>query len=132
MTTSPTPENFSVQTLRAALRSDLKSAMKERDSERLDVLRNTLSSIDNAEAIDVVAPLVSIADGPIAGALVGLGAAEAERRTLSRQDVESLFAEQIEEYEGAAAQFEEHGQTEHAGDLRRKADIVRGYLGQFI
>ena len=130
MTTSPAFENFSVQTLRAALRADLKGAMKERDSETVDVLRNILAAVDNAEAIDVVAPQTSTGDGPIAGASVGLGSAEADRKRLLQHDVERLFAEQIDEYEGAATQFEEHGQAEHAQGLRRKAAIVRAYLGK--
>jgi hypothetical protein len=56
--------------------------MRERDDTATSALRSALSAIDNAEAVDAP-PQPTLASGPIAGAVVGVGAAEVPRRVVS-------------------------------------------------
>ncbi|GAA2163984.1 hypothetical protein FHX52_2187 [Humibacillus xanthopallidus] len=74
-------------TLRASLRSRLTLAMRQRDREAAAVLRSAIAAIENAEAVP--SPDAEGARGPsatssarVAGAAVGVGATEAQRRFL--------------------------------------------------
>lgn len=78
------------------LRADLKIAMKDRDRDRMKVLRSVLGAIGNAEAQPVEDHPTSN-DSPIAGAALGLGAAEAERRVLTEDDVRRVIAAERDE-----------------------------------
>ncbi|WP_278255357.1 GatB/YqeY domain-containing protein [Nocardioides convexus] len=61
------------------LRADLTAAMRRRDRAAVSTLRSVLATIANAEAVPV-ADTPAATEGPVAGAVVGLGAAEAPRR----------------------------------------------------
>ena len=73
--------------LRAALRSRLTVAMRERDREATAVLRSAVAAIENAEAVPVAdlptaTTSASTTSAEVAGSALGVGAAEAPRRDL--------------------------------------------------
>ena len=72
--------------LRGQLRRHLNRAMRDRDRVATAALRDAIAALDNAEAIDPGDDVTFAANEYVAGGVVGLGAAEAERRVL---DVES-------------------------------------------
>ena len=74
-------------TLRAALRSRLTVAMRERDRGAVAVLRSAVAAIENAEAVPVAqlqasTTAASTTSSEVAGSALGVGAAEADRRDL--------------------------------------------------
>lgn len=112
---------------RSTLRDALLAARKERDTSRVSALRSALSAIDNAETPDgvILEPTVGI----IAGAVVGLGAAEVARRELSDAQIRELMRREIDERLTAADQFTAAGHTERAGRLRTEAAVLTELLG---
>lgn len=117
--------------LRARMRTDLVTAMKARERDTVSALRTAIAALDNAEAVEV-------ADDPhaasratsehVAGASVGVGAAETARRTLTADDVRGVLRAQIAERTTEADQYEALGQADAAARLRREADALRPYL----
>jgi len=103
--------------LHSRIRDDLNRAMKERDANRVKVLRTTLSAIQNAEAVEGV---VSV-DG-----IVGYG--DVARRSLSDEDVSGIIAREIEEFEGYVAEYRRIGQIEKADGFHQEVEVLRGYL----
>ncbi|MQY10100.1 hypothetical protein SRB5_02050 [Streptomyces sp. RB5] len=114
--------------LRAAMRADLVAAMKARRPDTVRALRSAIAAIDNAEAVPVSDEAVAATGEHIAGARLGVGAAEAERRTLDADDVRALLRDRIAEYDSEAAGYVTHGQANAAQLLRREADVLRAYL----
>jgi uncharacterized protein len=128
------------------MRRGLTAAMKARDKRAVAALRSTLAAIDNAEAVDVtqVPPAgggrpVSEAvppvrggrpagEGRIAGAALGVGAAEAERRTLTAAEMEAIVRREVAERQTAAQAYERAGQAPHAEGLRAEAELLGAYL----
>jgi hypothetical protein len=91
--------------LRAALRAELKQAMRERNRDEVAAYRIALAAIDNAEAVPVGSGRHAAA---IETSAVGVGAAEVTRRELSHDDVHDLVRGEIDELRGAAADIEPH------------------------
>ena len=114
-------------TLRDRLQVDLTSAMKSRDRLAMGALRSALGAIANAEALDVQHAPTSTG-GPIAGALSGVGVAEAPRRELSDDDVAAIVETEIAERRASADEYEHLGQAEDAGRLRAEADVLNSFL----
>jgi uncharacterized protein YqeY len=87
------------------MRRGLTAAMKARDRRAVAALRSTLAAIDNAEAVDATqAPPAG--EGEIAGAALGVGAAEVERRTLTAAETEAIVRREVAERETAAQAYE--------------------------
>jgi uncharacterized protein YqeY len=113
--------------LRSAIRDALKGAMKDRDRVATAALRSALSAIDNAEAVDVsLAPPEQ--PGVIAGGVVGLGAGEVARRSLTDDDVGAIVRDAITEREAAAAQYDELHQHDDAARLRSEVAVLAAVL----
>jgi hypothetical protein len=104
----------------------------------VDALRSALAAIDNAQAVDPPQPPPPAA-GPerggagdghprLAGTVVGVGAAEVERRSLSEAQMEEIVRAEIAEREAAAAGYERAGRLELAGRLRGEAQVLASYL----
>jgi uncharacterized protein YqeY len=106
--------------LREQLRASLGAAMRAKDTTATSALRSALSAIDNAEAVEVPRAPTSVT-GPIAGAVLGVGAGEAPRRTLRPEEVVALVQSEIDELVSAAAHYEELGRVEAATRLRAEA-----------
>jgi len=115
--------------VRSRLRRDLTGGLKGRDHVRVVALRSAIAAIDNAEAIDVSdAPPRETSSEHVAGASVGVGSAEAERRLLSDADVNAIIRAQVDERSQAAQQYEKLGRSDVAERLRREADVLRAYV----
>ncbi|HEY1134068.1 MAG TPA: hypothetical protein VGE77_05785 [Nocardioides sp.] len=119
--------DWTPDTLRAALRTDLVAAMRERDRVAAGALRTMIAAIDNAEAVAVDAD-APVGDGPIAGAAVGVGAAEAVRRDLTPDDLVALVTEQVDERRAAAAELAALDRPDDVARLHREADLLATYL----
>lgn len=105
------------------LRADLTAALRRRDRAAAGTLRSVLGTIANAEAVPVAeAPVPT--EGPVAGAVTGLGATEAPRRVLSEDDVRALVAGERDELLAAAVQVP----PERAAELHAAAQLLATYL----
>jgi uncharacterized protein len=114
--------------------------MKARDKRAVAALRSTLAAIDNAEAADVteVPPagrrhpaaeqVPPAGEGEIAGAALGVGAAEAERRALTAAETEAIVRREVAGRRSAAHEYERAGQSAHAERLRAEAELLSAYL----
>jgi uncharacterized protein len=101
--------------------------MKARDRAAVSVLRSTLSAIENAEAVDPVTSTVT--DGEfVAGAVQGLGAAEATRRTLGEADIIAIVEAEIAELLDAAETYEATGRLDRAEGLRGDVEVLTAVL----
>ena len=135
---TPSPQAGPAEDIRTRMRRGLLQAMKARDQQAVAALRSTLAAIDNAEAVSVTpgtgtggAGQASPAGGegsPIAGAVVGLGAAEVERRTLTVQETEAIVRAEVTDREAAARDYERAGRPDHAEILRAQAMVLASYL----
>ena len=120
-------DNREAEDVRTRMRRGLTAAMKARDRRAVAALRSTLAAIDNAEAVDATqAPPAR--EGEIAGAALGVGAAEVERRTLTAAETEAIVRREVAERETAAQAYERAGQSPHADRLRDEAELLSAYL----
>jgi uncharacterized protein YqeY len=106
------------------LQHALRAALKQRDSAAVSALRSALAAIGNAEALPASSAPRGRAGQYVAGAVAGLGAAEASRRTLTEAEITSIVATEVAERRAAAAQYEQVGHADRAGRLRREADVL--------
>jgi uncharacterized protein YqeY len=60
--------------------------------------------------------------------VVGLGAAEVERRVLTVQEMEAIVRAELADREAAARDYERAGRTDHAEALRAQAMLLASYL----
>jgi uncharacterized protein len=108
--------------------------MKARDRRAVAALRSTLAAIDNAEAVEAEAPDAAAggedpaAESAIAGAALGVGAAEVERRTLIAAETQAIVGREVAERESAADAYERARQAPHAERLRAEAELLNAYL----
>ena len=105
--------------LRERLESDLKAAMRDRDRERVSVLRTTLAALSNAEAVD------ASTSRPATGAF----AADVERRDLSDDEILAILRRERDEFLASVEEYETGGQHDAAAGLRSKAAVLDRYLG---
>ncbi len=110
--------------IRQRLRGALRAAMRSRDVRAASALRSALAAIDNAEAIPVSETRTTATTSPhFAGAAAGLGAAEAQRRSLTGRQICEVVEAEIAERVAAAANYE-GGHPEQASRLRREAQVL--------
>jgi len=114
-----------------ASRQDLTTALRARDAVAVSALRSALAAVGNAEAVPV--PDAGGTGGAtvgehVAGARVGLGAGEVERRVLSEGDVVALVRAEVDERLAAAAQVEALGRADVAERLRAEAAVLQRHL----
>lgn len=110
----------------ARMRADLTAAMRARDRGRTAVLRSALGAVANAEAVPVPHPVAG--DGPVAGAVTGVGATEAPRRELTAEDVVAVVRAERDERLAAAGQLDGAGAGAAAEELRAAAAVLEAYL----
>jgi uncharacterized protein len=129
--------------IRSRLRRALTEALKARDAAAVSALRSALSAIGNAEAVDpgavgpgAVGPGAGGSGRPgapgsvhFAGAVAGLGAAEAERRLLTEADVAALVRAEAAERDAAASQYERSGHAGQAAGMRQGTRALLDALG---
>jgi uncharacterized protein YqeY len=140
--------------IRARMRRGLVAAMKARDQQAVAALRSTLARIDNAEAVDADAfdpeeedaelldadrlddEAVAAAPAPyrgaghpaVAGSVLGVGAAEVDRRVLTPEEMAAIVRDDVEEREVAADVLERVGRPDQAERLRAQAKLLTTYL----
>ncbi len=129
---SPLPHDESddvLTELRARLRSDLKTAMKERSGVDVAAIRSLLAALDDAQAVPAPAhvPASSLAGEHVAGASVGGGSTEVARLELTEAEIALVVDGQIEERRAAATTFDAVDQPDAADRLRAEARVIEGY-----
>jgi uncharacterized protein len=123
------PAHPASTSVRERLRAALPPALKARDAVAVAALRSALAAIDNAEAVEgAPAPRPGAGDAPVAGAVVGLGAAEAERRRLTGAQMDAIVRAEVAEREAAARAYERAGRHEPAERLRAEAGVLSALL----
>jgi uncharacterized protein len=115
--------------IQARLRAALTEALSSRDAVAVGAIRSALSAIANAEAI----PPPAIRPRPgssehVAGAVAGLGAAEAARRQLSEADISAILSAEISDRRTAADDYDRLGRGDQSARLRREASVLTGLL----
>ena len=115
--------------MRTALRHALTEAIKAQDPVARSALRAALGAIENAEAVDAArTPAPSDDQSTVAGSVVGLGAADVERRVLSDADLEDLLRAEVADRLSAAQAYQERGRVDRAERLRAEAAVLSKYL----
>jgi uncharacterized protein len=109
------------------MRRGLTAAMKARDKRAVAALRSTLAAIDTPKR-STSRRSRRPGEGRIAGAALGVGAAEAERRTLTAAEMEAIVRREVAERQTAAQAYERAGQAPHAEGLRAEAELLGAYL----
>lgn len=120
---------MSASPLRQRLEAALREALRARDIIARSALRSALSAIDNASAVPPGQAPAGATSLHVAGAAAGLGAGEAERRRLTEADIENVVRAEVAERQAAAQHYDHAGQGDHAGRLRREADVLQSVLG---
>lgn len=111
------------QMLRSRLRGDLQSAMRDRKSKEMSVLRGLIAAIDNAQAVPV-----GDLHANYAVHAFGDKSVEAPRRQLSRADLDRLLVGELEARTNAAGQYRRVDRHDRADELEREAEIISRYL----
>ena len=123
-------DQAAARALRDALRAGLTAALKTRDADARDALRTAIAAVDNAEAVAAPDGLPPASSARIAGAVSGLGAAEAPRRRLSAADLREILRAQVAEQTQEAERYEALGQPDAARRLRARARTLTAYLAE--
>jgi uncharacterized protein len=117
-------------TVRQRLASALTAALKARDKIAASALRSALAAIDNAGAVPAgpapagLAPAAGTGSPHFAGAVAGLGAAEAQRRYLSEAETEEIVRTEVAGRQAAALTYERAGHRDQADRLRQEAQVL--------
>lgn len=114
--------------MRDKLRADLKVALKARDRGATTALRSALAAIDNAEAVPAAQRDDGDAAEHVAGATLGVGTAEADRRELTEAEVRSIIQNEVTERTVAAEEYEQLGRDDLAEQLRSAAEVLSRHL----
>lgn len=110
------------------LRDSVTAAMKARDKTALRALRSALAAVENAEAVHAPEPTGTVSRH-VAGAVTGLGAADVERRALTLAEAAAIVTAEARTLQVAADEYELHGETEAANQLRAEAAVLLGPAG---
>lgn len=107
-------------------RTWLREAVRSHDTVTVSALRSLIGAIGNAEAVPVADPAQTASPSEhIAGGTVGVGTSEAQRRTLSEEDVAALVEAEIRERQSA---MEAYGSSEKSHRLAAEIVVLEGLL----
>jgi hypothetical protein len=112
---------------RTTLSAQLRAAMKERNVERVSLLRQTLSALDQAEAVPP-GPDEVATDGPFAQSRPGVGTTEAPRRVLSAEDVDRVLRAEVTEALEASTRLSAIGRMAEAEQLAGRGRALQALL----
>jgi putative hydrolase of the HAD superfamily len=123
------PSAMSTSNLQAALRAALTPSLNSRDSIATAAIRSALTAIANAEVV----PPAQVSSRRtssehVAGAVAGLGVAEAPRRELSEADIAAIVSTEITDRLSAAEEYERLGRSDQSARLRREAAVLSDLL----
>jgi uncharacterized protein YqeY len=113
---------MSATALKQRLRADLKAAMQVRASDEVRLIRTLIAALDNAEAV----PGGGLVDKYVRRRL-GDPSGEVARLELDEESIDGLLTSEIEGRLAAAADYERHGKTEEAAQLRNEAGAIERY-----
>jgi uncharacterized protein YqeY len=117
------------ETMRARLQTDLRDAMKRRETVAVSTLRCLIAAIDNAGAVappEEDAPARRDWSKGSHHVITSAGPTEVARRTLTADDVDALLRREWQARATAAATLERHGRD--AAAPRAEMSIVARYL----
>jgi hypothetical protein len=120
-------EDTPAEALRARLRRHLKTAMKAQRRDEMAALRTLIAAIDNAESVEDQPPAPPSSSDHVAGAVRGLGAADAPRRSLSERALQRIIENELWERDAQAERLTLLGRTDEASRLRSEADVIARY-----
>jgi uncharacterized protein YqeY len=107
-------------------RTWLREAVRSRDTVTVSALRSLLGAIGNAEAVSVPSDVGPAGSSEhIAGAVVGVGAAEVSRRQLTDDDVATIVRAEIAERRSA---MELYGSSAASHRLAAEIVVLEGLL----
>ena len=110
---------------RQRLQLALREARGARDTVATSALRSALAAIDNASAVPAAPAPAAGAGGPhFAGAVAGLGAGEAQRRSLTEAEAAQIVWAEVADRQAAARGYDQTGHADQAGRLRREAQVL--------
>jgi hypothetical protein len=112
-----------MESLTERARVALRGAIRERDRAAVAALRSLVAAFDNATATPSTARASAVELAPS-----GVGAAEAERRALTSDDLLALAHAELAEHRDAADAAFARGDRERAETLRRQAEVVQRLL----
>jgi len=115
--------------VQAELRRDLVRAIKTRDEVAAAALRSALAAVANAEAIDTAEAHQAAVGGPtIARSVVGVGAAEVDRREIAAAEVAAILRAEVDERIEAATEYRRRGHDDRAARLEEEAKVLCSYV----
>ncbi|HEX6055586.1 MAG TPA: hypothetical protein VFY98_07230 [Intrasporangium sp.] len=119
--------------VRLALRQRLTKALRERDKPTAAAIRSAVAALENAEAVPTSQHPVTATSTHVAGAAIGVGAAEAERLALDEATESAILRAEVDSLIEAAREYESLGRGERAAEARAAADelstVVHSVLG---
>ena len=119
--------------VRLALRQRLTTALRERDKPIASAMRSAIAALENAEAVPASQGVVPATSSHVAGAAVGVGAAEAERLALDEATESAILRAEVDGLLDAAREYESLGHGDRAAEARTAADelsvVVHNALG---
>jgi uncharacterized protein YqeY len=129
LTSSPSEP---VAAVRSLLRAKLRTAMKAKDRVAAGALRSVLGALDNAEAVKAPPTSTATTSEYVAAAAVGVGAAEADRRTLTAADIRTIVEREITERRAAIPEFVGGGARaeQRAAELQNEIDVLAPLLDE--
>jgi uncharacterized protein len=104
--------------LRTRLSTDLRTAMKERDTVATLTLRSLLEAMDNASAVPMTAEHV-----PVYGR-----SGDVPRKIVAESDYKIILRNEAASRRAAALEYERLGRTEAAAQVRAELSIVMRYI----
>src|SRR5215469_8403861 len=115
--------------IQTRLRAALTEALSSRDTVAASALRTALSAIANSEAITPAETgRTRSSSAHVAGAVAGLGAADAPRRQLTDADITAIITADITDRLSAANDYDRLDRPDQSARLRREADILSDLL----
>lgn len=109
--------------MKARLRADLRTALKDRRATEAKVIRALVAAIDNAEAPPAHEAQSALAHDPLRSR-----STEVERLLLSATQVRDVLLVEIRERERAAAEMERLRMMDRVEALRAEALVAKRYL----
>ena len=111
------------------LRDQLAVAMRRRDTAVVAAIRSAMSAIANAQSVPTVDPSRTTAESEhFAGSTAGLGAAEAERLTLTEQQQRSIVAREVAELLEQVHRLDRLCRRDEADGVRRAVQTLHAVL----
>ena len=114
--------------VRLALRQRLTRALRERDKPTAAAIRSAIAALENAEAVPMSHGAVTATSTHVAGAAIGVGAADAERLALDEETEAAILRAEVDSLLEAAGEYDSLGRGERAVEARTAANELSGVV----